>query len=55
MVSSFSNLLYGLVSEPKKDSQGYQLDNKTGQWFGATVRSSGEEDGLIVVSIVFYP
>lgn len=25
-------------------------DNKTGQWFGATLSSSGETDGPVVVS-----
>lgn len=29
---------------------GQQYDNKTGQWFGSLVRSSGE-DGVVLVSI----
>ena len=30
---------------------GQQYDNKTGQWFGSLVRSSGE-DGVVLVSFV---
>ena len=30
---------------------GDQVDEKSGQWFGATVRSSGE-DGVVVVSVI---
>lgn len=32
------------------DNYGNQLDNKTEQWFGATVSASGAEGGPIVVS-----
>ena len=32
---------------------GQQYDNKTGQWFGSLVRSSGE-DGVVLVGLIIY-
>jgi hypothetical protein len=41
--------IFIFVSGHNRDSEGRQMDSKSGQWFGATVRSSGE-DGVVLVS-----
>jgi hypothetical protein len=40
-----------LIPGNNNNSEGRQIDLKSGQWFGATVQSSGE-DGVVVVSAV---
>ena len=44
------NSLHCSISGNTLAPTGQQYDNKTGQWFGSLVRSSGE-DGVVLVSI----
>ena len=52
IVMEIITLMYPLSVAGNNNNSEAQIDSKSEQWFGATVRSSGE-DGVILVSNLF--